>query len=245
MLMVLGLGQKAILNLSVLMLLMVPWRCALKMVVAIEAAADGTRKEYADGAVKQYDAKGQLTNLWGANGDYAAFSYNDKGERTEMRLRQPNPDGSYPMQPKVFGANPPSGALQDSGKTYKSVEVDPKTGDITYTKQNGGIELQHADGRKDTTTPAQPNPVFTSTDKDGHVIKSVDANGVASSFEYKDGVLTKASLASGQWERQADGTYKNGDQTISSLRALSDGSISYKDSKGLDTVIDGSRHAHQ
>jgi hypothetical protein len=45
----------------------------LKDGTKIDGAADGGRTEYVNDTVKRYDAKGQLSQMWAANGDYTAF----------------------------------------------------------------------------------------------------------------------------------------------------------------------------
>lgn len=76
--------------------------------------------------------------MWGSKGDYSSFKYDEQGNRTEMTLWQKDQaTGKYAEQPQTFKAETPGGPLTDASKKYKSVDVDTKTGDVTYVLDNG------------------------------------------------------------------------------------------------------------
>lgn len=58
----------------------------LKDGTKIDGAADGGRTEYVNDTVKRYDAKGQLSQMWAANGDYTAFKYDKDGNNSEINV---------------------------------------------------------------------------------------------------------------------------------------------------------------
>jgi hypothetical protein len=106
--------------------------------------------------------KGNWLSRGRANGDYTSFKYDANGNRTEMNVWQPDKKtGLYPDTPQTFKADSPGGALTDGDKKYKSVDVDAKTGDISYVLSDGSKTTQHLDGRIDKIVGTEPNAVKT------------------------------------------------------------------------------------
>ena len=220
----------------------------------MERNPDGSRFEFsADSqSIRQYNAKGLLTTMWSANGDYSTFEYNANGERTSMTVWPGTEGGEWGDYSKRYVADKPGGPLYDAAKSA-AVTIDSKTGDVTtiavkvdektgeiIAVPGGRTEVQHIDGRRDVTIDTTPNATQTFSDKNGNIIKSINSDGGVSTFDYVDGKLTKATLAApaGEWKVQPDGSFSNGKESINSLRGLENGGISYKDSKGLDTILD-------
>ncbi|MFA6557270.1 MAG: hypothetical protein WCT03_12700, partial [Candidatus Obscuribacterales bacterium] len=213
----------------------------------LKRRVDGSRTEFdTDGSSRKYDTKGQLSEMWGSKGDYSSFKYDEQGNRTEMTLWQKDKaTGKYGDQPQVFVAETPGGPLTDASKKYKSVDVDSKTGDVSYVLENGSKNIQHLDGRSDQVIGLEPNATKTFSDTAGNIVKVTGANGAETTYKYDaNNKIVETNGPLGNYKQNADGTWAGplGNVESINLRA-NDGSMAMvlKDGTKIDGAADGSR----